>query len=166
MQCFLNRWHGYERVKETCADSKQLKTKMAVRLMFSFLALGEFDWPFLLWRYHNWSGVSPYATKTSILPAIREKFVNEVFYLQQDGAPPLYHQDVRAYLDDTVPGQWIGRRGPIEYPLRSPDLTPLASTDGVPWRMKFIYRSQRQGMCYEIPLEHHVQSSHWAHWQP
>jgi hypothetical protein len=24
-----------------------------------------------------------------------------------------------------VPGQWIGRRGAVEYPPRSPDLTPL-----------------------------------------
>ncbi|PNF23512.1 hypothetical protein B7P43_G05612 [Cryptotermes secundus] len=47
------------------------------------------------------------------------------FYLQQDGAPPHYHRDVRAYLDDTLPGRWVGRRGAIEYPPRSPDLTPL-----------------------------------------
>ena len=46
-------------------------------------------------------------------------------YLQQDGAPPHYHQNVRAYLDDIVPGQWIGRRGAIEYPPQSSDLTPL-----------------------------------------
>nr|CAI5847363.1 unnamed protein product [Callosobruchus analis] len=33
--------------------------------------------------------------------------------------------DVRAYLDQNLSGQWIGRRGPIEFPPRSPDLTPL-----------------------------------------
>jgi hypothetical protein len=43
----------------------------------------------------------------------------------QDGAPPHYHQHVRTYLDDTLTGRWIGRRGVIEYPPRSPDLTPL-----------------------------------------
>ena len=63
--------------------------------------------------------------QTSIFPAIRELFGDERFYLQQDGAPPHYHRDVRAYLDDTLPGRWIGRRGAIEYPPRSPDLTPL-----------------------------------------
>ncbi|XP_063971908.1 uncharacterized protein LOC135159795 [Diachasmimorpha longicaudata] len=42
-----------------------------------------------------------------------------------DGAPPHYHRDVRAYLDQNLSGQWIGRRGPIEFPARSPDLTPL-----------------------------------------
>jgi hypothetical protein len=47
------------------------------------------------------------------------------FYLRQDGAPPHYHQHGRAYLDDTLPGRWIGRRGVIEYPPRPPDLRPL-----------------------------------------
>jgi hypothetical protein len=36
---------------------------------------------------------------------------DERFYLQQDGAPPHYHRHVRAYLDDTLPGRWIGQRG-------------------------------------------------------
>jgi hypothetical protein len=62
---------------------------------------------------------------TSILPAIRALYGNERFYLQHDGAPPHYHRDVRAYLDEILPGQWIGRRGAVEFPPRSPDLTPL-----------------------------------------
>jgi hypothetical protein len=41
-----------------------------------------------------------------------------------DGAPPQYHRHVGAYLDDTLPGRWIGRRGAIECPPRSPDFTP------------------------------------------
>ena len=61
----------------------------------------------------------------SIFPAIRALYGNDEFYFQQDGAPPHYHRDVRAYLDHNVPGHWIGRRGPIEFPARSPDLTPL-----------------------------------------
>jgi hypothetical protein len=51
--------------------------------------------------------------QTSIFPVIRELFGDERFHLQQDGAPPHYHRDVRAYLDDTLPGRWIGRRGAI-----------------------------------------------------
>ena len=42
---------------------------------------------------------------------------------QQDGAPPHYGQAVRDYLDDTFL-EWIGRRGTVEWPPRSPDLTP------------------------------------------
>jgi hypothetical protein len=63
--------------------------------------------------------------RTSILPAIHALYENEQFYFQQDGTPPHYHRDVRTYPDETVPGQWIGRRGGVEYPPRSPDLTPL-----------------------------------------
>ncbi|MFW5443335.1 MAG: hypothetical protein ACKE51_03370 [Methylococcaceae bacterium] len=43
---------------------------------------------------------------------------------QQDGAPPHYALIVRQWLNDTFPGAWIGRRGPMEWPARSPDLTP------------------------------------------
>ena len=44
---------------------------------------------------------------------------------QQDGAPPHYATPVRKWLNDTFPGRWIGRRGPVEWAPRSPDLTPL-----------------------------------------
>ena len=60
---------------------------------------------------------------TSILPAIRTLFGNDRFYFQQDGTPPHFHRDVRAYLNENLPGQWIGRRGAVECPPRSPDLT-------------------------------------------
>lgn len=46
-------------------------------------------------------------------------------HFQQDGAPPHYVAPVREFLDNRFPGQWIGRRGPIEWPARSPDLSPL-----------------------------------------
>jgi transposase len=44
-------------------------------------------------------------------------------YFQQDGAPPHYGLHVREYLNAEF-GMWIGRRGRIEWPARSPDLTP------------------------------------------
>lgn len=44
---------------------------------------------------------------------------------QQDGAPPHYALIVRQYLDQRFPRNWIGRRGSIEWPPRSPDLSPL-----------------------------------------
>ncbi|XP_018573715.1 putative mediator of RNA polymerase II transcription subunit 12 [Anoplophora glabripennis] len=43
---------------------------------------------------------------------------------QQDGAPPQFERRVRAYLDQNFLGRWIGRRGAIEWPARSPDLSP------------------------------------------
>jgi hypothetical protein len=47
------------------------------------------------------------------------------FYLQQDGAPPLFHRDVRAFFDEHLTNRWIGRRGVVEFPLSSPDLIPM-----------------------------------------
>jgi transposase len=45
-------------------------------------------------------------------------------FFQQDGASPHYSLDVRSWLDQKFPNRWIGRRGPIEWPARSPDLSP------------------------------------------
>lgn len=52
--------------------------------------------------------------------------VNRNFhYFQQDGAPA--HRDRRCtrFLNNFVPNRWIGNNGPINWPPRSPDLTPL-----------------------------------------
>lgn len=46
-------------------------------------------------------------------------------HFQQDGAPPHYAAPVRRHLDMRYPERWIGRRGPVEWPARSPDLNPL-----------------------------------------
>jgi hypothetical protein len=58
-------------------------------------------------------------------PRIEEMFGDAEIYFQQDGAPPHCHREVRAYLDITLPDRWIGRRGSVEYPAPSPDLTPI-----------------------------------------
>ena len=52
------------------------------------------------------------------------KLKKEDFYFQQDGAGPHYALLVREWLDGKFPGRWIGRRGPFDWPARSPDLTP------------------------------------------
>lgn len=46
-------------------------------------------------------------------------------WFQQDGAPPHYDRNVRNFLNLTFTNRWIGRRGSIEWPARSPDLSPL-----------------------------------------
>ncbi|KFM67202.1 hypothetical protein X975_24764, partial [Stegodyphus mimosarum] len=45
--------------------------------------------------------------------------------LQQDGAPPHWVTIVRSTLNDYFTGRWIGQAGPIPWPPRSPDITPL-----------------------------------------
>ena len=50
------------------------------------------------------------------------------------------------HLDAAFPDTWIGRRGAIEYPARSPDLTPM---DFFLWdisKTKFIVPNQEQLM--------------------
>lgn len=61
-----------------------------------------------------------------LLPELNRLFPNRPdLWLQQDGAPPHYAVAVRRYLNNVFPDRWIGRRGAIEWPPRSPDLTPL-----------------------------------------
>ncbi|CAF4656865.1 unnamed protein product [Rotaria sp. Silwood2] len=49
---------------------------------------------------------------------------NESFFFMHDGAPAHYASNVRDWLDENFPGRWIGRRGALDWPARSPDLTP------------------------------------------
>jgi hypothetical protein len=63
--------------------------------------------------------------RTQAIPALRAAAGNNLPYWQQDGAPAHFKKSVREYLDATFPGRWIGRRGPIPWPARSPDLTPM-----------------------------------------
>jgi len=46
------------------------------------------------------------------------------FWYQHDGSPAHYSRIAREYLEEIFPGRWIGRRGPVEWPPRSPDLSP------------------------------------------
>ena len=46
-------------------------------------------------------------------------------YFQRDGAPPHYTRHVRDYLNESFPNRWLGLGGPVAWPPRSPDLTPL-----------------------------------------
>ncbi len=87
-----------------------------------------------------WSGgmIGPFffqdnVTGESYLEMLETFFFPQIAYLperdelifMQDGAPPHFSKAVRDWLDGTFPEHWIGRRGPIEWPPRSPDLTPL-----------------------------------------
>jgi len=58
-------------------------------------------------------------------PIIKRKRLASKIYFQQDGAPAHYSLIVRDWLNNKLPNRWIGRRGPIEWAARSPDLTPL-----------------------------------------
>ena len=46
------------------------------------------------------------------------------YIFHQDGAAAHYSLRVRTWLHNKRPENWIGRGGPVEWPARSPDLTP------------------------------------------
>ena len=65
----------------------------------------------------------------SMLQEILSSLLNEEgdypVYFQQDGAPPHYGLKVCQYLDHQFLKVWIGQRGPVKWPPRSPNLSPL-----------------------------------------
>lgn len=46
-------------------------------------------------------------------------------WFQLDGCPAHFHLNVRNWLNNNFPNRWIGRGGPVAWPPRSPDITPL-----------------------------------------
>lgn len=58
-----------------------------------------------------------------VMPQLEDLGENVIF--QHDGAPAHWSLLVRSFLDQTMPERWIGRNGPIPWPPRSPDITPL-----------------------------------------
>lgn len=49
----------------------------------------------------------------------------QVMWYQHDGCPAHYSRIAREMLDDQFPNRWIGRGSRVNWPARSPDLTPL-----------------------------------------
>ena len=62
------------------------------------------------------------------LPGLLEEIplmIRSQTYFQHDGAPPHYTWHVREYLNESFPNRWLGCGGPVAWPPRLPDLTPL-----------------------------------------
>jgi hypothetical protein len=59
-----------------------------------------------------------------LMPVLKKR-VPKIRRFSKMGALPHFHHEVRGFLDRQIPGKWIGRGGPITWPSRSPDLTPL-----------------------------------------
>lgn len=69
--------------------------------------------------------------------------VRQELWFQHDGAPPHFTRDVRGHLNRRFGQRWIGRGGPIAWPPRSPDLTPL----------DYFFWGRMKSMVYETPVE-------------
>jgi hypothetical protein len=59
-----------------------------------------------------------------LTPVLEEEGPDDTLF-QQDGAPPYFHKEVTNFLNRKFTEKWIGRVGPVTWPPRSPDLTPL-----------------------------------------
>ena len=70
------------------------------------------------------------------------QYVRDLSWFQHDGAPAHFTRNVRDWLDGVYPNRWIGRGGPISWPARSPDMTPL----------DFYFWGHLKSMVYETPV--------------
>jgi hypothetical protein len=64
----------------------------------------------------------------TVLPGLLQHLppaVMQRLWFKHDGAPAHYGEDIRQCLKATHTGRWIGRGGPISWPPRLPDLTPM-----------------------------------------
>jgi hypothetical protein len=62
--------------------------------------------------------------KQMLVDYARPYFKRKRLYFQHDGAGPHYAVVMRDWLDEKFPDRWIGRRGLLDWPARSSDLTP------------------------------------------
>ena len=63
-----------------------------------------------------------------ILPEMLENVplqVRQQLWFQHEGAPAHFALDFREYLNNVFPNRWIGRSRPVQWPPRSPNLTPM-----------------------------------------
>jgi hypothetical protein len=127
------------RQKHSCAESKLSKAKSRTsvgtlhiptcspkpsvrcrQIQSDSKLLSGFPWPIIF---------KPETTITCLdmlqlyLPQLEHHQPDVVFH--QDGAPPNWARVAPEFLDIHFPGRWAGRDGPIPWPPRSPDITPL-----------------------------------------
>lgn len=105
----------------------------------------------IVWLGHiSYHPVSPgpiYLTfLQEILPELLEDVpldIRQHMWFQHDGAPAHFSLAVREYANQTFGDRWIGRGGPVAWPPRSPDLTPL----------DFFLWGHIKALVYATPIE-------------
>jgi hypothetical protein len=88
-------------------------------------------------------------------------------FLQHDGLSEHLGRQVTAYWNQLYENRWIGHRGPVPWPPRSPDLTTL----GLLWAVtkEMTYRTKvhtREELLYQIMapacIRGHPEMTQWA----
>ena len=64
-------------------------------------------------------------------------------WFHHHGAPPHFTRPVRGHLDQRFGQKRIGRGGPIAWPARSPDMTPL----------DYYLLSHMKSLIYKTPVD-------------
>ena len=80
------------------------------------------------------------------LPELLEEVPLDIrrrMWFQHDGAPPHFSIVARQVLNRDYRNRWIGRSGPVSWPPRSPDLTPL----------DFFLWGYMKSLIYETPVQ-------------
>jgi hypothetical protein len=83
-----------------------------------------FNWTVLFWRNSYWPCVPQHVWDIHFT-CHSTRLWEWAILLSARCHTPHYHRDVRSYVNETLPGQWIWWRGSVEYPPCSPDLTRL-----------------------------------------
>ena len=60
--------------------------------------------------------------------------IRRQMYFQHDGTPPHNTNRVTELLNELFPNRWLGRGGPVAWPPRSQNLTPLGSHEDLSLR--------------------------------
>jgi Mga helix-turn-helix domain len=69
--------------------------------------------------------------------------IRQFMWYQHDGAAPHYARNVREFMNNQWDQQWLGRGGPVAWPARSPDLTPIDFFCGDTSKRKFTSHRQQ-----------------------
>ena len=76
----------------------------------------------------NFTGNTYEAFLSNELPCLFEDIPlikRSQMYFQHDGALPNYACSVKEFLNQSFPNHWLGCCGPVAWPPRSPELTPM-----------------------------------------
>lgn len=98
-------------------------TLMALRERFTHSTLKNWMSVLGYWKSNNRTAFNPKKINWWNLTEVIEN--DPTYYIQQNRAPLHWVRSIREFLDTQFPSQWIGKRGPIEWLARSPDLRPL-----------------------------------------